>query len=343
MSTKSLIFSALLLFLLYGLFTVGFPLLLAFLLAFLLEPTIIFFSKKAKIKRNYSSILICTLFIIFVLGTGYLLVAKVSREIAGLSSFLISLTSDIENNFTLLYTKYEHIFQSLPLGYQTSIQQLSNGLLELLQGAVGQIATVFFNLAKQVPNILIDLLIITIGLYLISLSLPNMKRNFLQFFAVEDQNRVELVLEKLQKAIFGFIRAQLIISFIIFWVVFIGFLILKIKYASATALIITIVDILPILGTGSIIIPMSIYQFLSGNLFLGVCLLIHYGTIVAVRRIIEPKILGESIGISALSTLVSMYIGIKLTGFIGLFLGPAVIIIFQAMLKVGILKINIKF
>lgn len=343
MSTKTLIYSALLLFLLYGLFTVGFPLLLAFLLAFLLEPIIMLLSKKAKIMRNYASIIICTMFIIVLIGFSYLLIVKVSREIPGLSKFLLNLTGDIQDNFSLILSEYQHIFLNMPPAYQNSLQQISISLLNIVQQTVGQLATVFFSLATQIPNILIDALIIFIALYLISLSLPDMKKNFLSFFVPEDHNRVELVLKKLQNAIFGFIRAQIIISLVIFLVVLAGFIILKIKYASVTALIITMVDILPILGTGSIIIPMSIYQFFQGNIFIGTGLLIHYGAIVAVRRIIEPKILGESIGISALATLVSMYIGIQLAGFIGIFLGPAVIILFQALLKVGILKINIKF
>ena len=88
---------------------------------------------------------------------------------------------------------------------------------------------------------------------------------------------------------------------------------------------------------------MSIYHFIIGESFTSIGLLILYGTLIVFRRIAEPKILGDAIGIGAFSTLASMYLGFKLTGFIGIFMGPAVVIIFKALLNEDIIKINIKF
>ena len=92
----------------------------------------------------------------------------------------------------------------------------------------------------------------------------------------------------LYKAVIGFIGAQIVISILIFIITTVGLSILKIRYAIATALLITIVDILPILGTGSVLIPMSIYHFILGDSFTSIGLLILYGTLVVFRRIVEP-------------------------------------------------------
>ncbi len=342
MSLKTIFYSALGLFLLYGLFTLGLPFLLALLLSLLLEPLIQYLSHKTGFKRIYSAFLVCTVFVIFVIGIGYIIIAKVSKEIVGLAKTLLIFIKKA-HGLEWLNDRTHHLFQSLPPEYQTSLDQIFSGLLEALQGMIGQIAEIFFNIAKKLPNVFLEILIVFIALYLISLNFPRLKHKFMQFFDPEVHGRVEIVLKNLHHAVLGFVRAQVIISILIYFVVFLGFLVLGVSYPSATALLVTIVDILPVLGTGSVIIPMSIYEYMTGHYFQSIGLLIHYAIIITFRRIVEPKIMANAMGIGALSALISMYIGFKLTGFIGLILGPSVVIFFQALVQVGIIKIKIKF
>lgn len=343
MTYTTVIYSVLILLFLYALFTVGFPFLLAFLLAFLLEPLIQAVSKWVKVGRSYASIFICTVFTLLCTGLGYVLIAKVSNEAADMSGWLIALTKDLNLRVDQLINQYHDLFQSLPPEYQNTFYQLSGELLQSLQTLLRQMASLFFNLAKEIPNFFVEVIMVFIALYLISLHLPKMKKQFLNFFDPEVHSRLEIVLQKLQHAVFGFIRAQIIISSLVYLIVFGGFLILGVSYPSASALLVTIVDILPIFGTGAVMIPMALYHYFIGNVFMGLGIFVHYIVIIVFRRIIDPKILADSTGISALSALISMYLGFKLTGFIGLFLGPAVIILFQALIKVGILRIKIKF
>ncbi|MNI88733.1 hypothetical protein D3C73_1460600 [compost metagenome] len=102
------------------------------------------------------------------------------------------------------------------------------------------------------------------------------------------------------------------------------------------------VDLLPVLGTGSVIVPWAIYNMIAGDPRTAIGLLILFIGITVFRRIIEPKIVGDAVGIGALSTLVSLYVGYELVGVIGLFLGPVVVIIYTAMKDAEIIQINIK-
>ncbi|MDX9872184.1 MAG: sporulation integral membrane protein YtvI [Clostridia bacterium] len=343
MFLRTIINIALILLLLYFLFTIGFSLVLAFLLAFLLEPIIKFFAQKLKIKRIYMSLIICTVFT-GVLGIlSYFLIAMLATEGPALGSWLLSFTRGLGPNINNLILQYDEIFNNLPPEFQLTFQQTAHSMLTYLQGLLNQMVTFSFNLFKHLPNFLFELIIVFIAMYLLSLRLPDLKAFFLQFFEASDHPRLEIVLQELHKAVFGFIRAQLIISFLEFVFVYIGFLILGISYPAATALVVTFVDFLPVLGTGAVMIPMIIYQYISGNVFLAVGLLIHYVIIIIFRRIIDPKILGNSIGISALAALVSMYLGVKTVGFVGLILGPAVVILFQALMRVKIIKLKVKF
>ena len=94
--------------------------------------------------------------------------------------------------------------------------------------------------------------------------------------------------------------------------------------ASILAIVIAIVDVLPILGTGTVLIPWAIFAFVSSDIRLGIGLLVLYGVTLVVRQLVEPKIVGSTLGIHPLLTLASVYIGLELLGFIGIFAGPLV-------------------
>ena len=106
--------------------------------------------------------------------------------------------------------------------------------------------------------------------------------------------------------------------------IFIGLSLLRVNYALLVALLVAIVDIFPILGTGTILIPWAVFALVSGNVGLGSGLLILYGVSLIVRQVLEPKIVGNSIGLHPLATLAAVYLGIKFTGFLGIFIGPIV-------------------
>jgi predicted PurR-regulated permease PerM len=110
----------------------------------------------------------------------------------------------------------------------------------------------------------------------------------------------------------------------------------------ALALLIIIVDILPILGTGSVLVPWGIFSITQGYMFRGVGLIILFITITVLRRIIEPKILGERIGLGALATLISIWVGFKVLGVLGIFLAPLVVILYKALVKAKVIRYRLR-
>lgn len=111
----------------------------------------------------------------------------------------------------------------------------------------------------------------------------------------------------------------------------IGLTILKVPYAFTIAFIIGLVDLLPYLGVGAVLVPWIIYLFLTGNLQWAIGLSITYGIIITVRQFLEPKLVASSIGIDPLLTLISLFVGLKLFGMIGLILGPVTVVILMAL------------
>ena len=132
-----------------------------------------------------------------------------------------------------------------------------------------------------------------------------------------------------------YFRAYVLILFMTFCQLFLGFGIMRINYSFLLALVISFVDILPIFGVGSVLIPWAIFSFVSGRWHFGIGLLVIYICVTVVRQIAEPKIVGGSIGLHPLATLVSMYAGLKLLGVAGLIVGPVVAIIAKSLLDVA--------
>ena len=130
---------------------------------------------------------------------------------------------------------------------------------------------------------------------------------------------------KLTKTLTGYLKAYLLIMLITFLEVFVGLSVLGAEYAFILALIVAIVDLLPILGTGTVLVPWSVFAFLGSDIGLGIGLLVLYGVTIVVRQIIEPKIVGKAVGLHPLATLASVYIGLELLGFAGIFIGPIIV------------------
>ncbi|MGI6227928.1 MAG: sporulation integral membrane protein YtvI [Peptococcales bacterium] len=343
MSIRTIFFMALGLFLLYGLFTIGFPFLLALLCVILLEPIVEYIVKKFKISRTFTSVIISSIFSLLFFVAMILLVSKAAREIVGMSSSVIRVLKQMAGNIDFYSNKTQNIFLALPPEFQAGLNQLLSSLLDSLQGIFGILAGYSLNIATAIPNLFIETIVFFIAFFIISFTLPNINKGFLSFFDPSTHKRVQLVMKNLYKAVIGFIRGQIIISILIFIVTSAGFHFLKVKYAFATALLVTLIDFLPIVGAGTVMMPMAIYNLFQGNNYLALGLIIHYGLLIVLRRVLEPKIIGDAMGIGALSALASMYIGFKLTGLIGLILGPTVVIVFHALVKEEVIKINIKF
>lgn len=137
----------------------------------------------------------------------------------------------------------------------------------------------------------------------------------------------------------GYLKTTMILMSITFFELFVGLSIIRVGYTLLLAVIIAVIDALPIVGTGSILVPWSLFCYISGNYRLGTSILILYLITLIVRQLIEPKILSRQIGVHPLLALASMYIGLKLAGFAGLILGPPIFILIKSILS-GIQRHN---
>ncbi len=328
---------------LYLLFTVGAPFLLALVAAIFLEPLTVLMMKKSRMNRVAASTISSTLFTVILLGLLGLIGMKLVSELKAFFDKLPQMLDGASVYIRDLIEKAQNYSNNGATPVPEQLESWLANLTKALGDLSAKISGVLFGLASGIPDLFIFFIVFLVALYLFTLSLPVMKSSFLSLFDDKSRLQVEDVLISLRKSVFGFLRAQLLLSVITYVISFVGLLIIGTGYPLAIALLIVAVDILPVLGTGSVLVPWAVYRIATGDVYTGVGLLLLFLVITVVRRIVEPKILGDAVGIGALSALISLYVGYELVGIIGVFLGPIVVIVFMAMRKAGLFDFKIKF
>jgi sporulation integral membrane protein YtvI len=319
------------------------PLILALLTTILLEPLVLFVNRQFKVDRIIAVTISFILFLgVFGLGSylvGTILVVQSLELAQRLPALSVQFFDLVENNVW----RWEDYYASFPAESGLTIHQVLSGLKSSAVNTASSVAKWILGVVASIPKLLLNSVVYLVGLFLISLDFPGIRAKFMGLFSSSAREKIELVLAQLSKAIVGFFCAQFILSLITYILALLGLLILEVKYAALIAFLIVLVDILPIVGTGSFLMPWAVYNFLAGNPRLAIGLTILFVVITVIRRIIEPKILGSSLGISALAALISLYLGFQLIGFFGLILGPGVVIIYEALRKAGFIKFEIDF
>jgi len=342
MSIRTIIMLAVGLVLLYLLFTVGAPFLLALVVAIFIEPMTTLFMKRLKMNRIAAATTSSTIFTLIMLGLVTLLGARIFAELVAFwnraPAYVQEASKYIQDKIDDTRTLLEH----LPPDTAAQLDEWISGLTGQLTSAITGLSGFFLNFAAGIPNLFIFFIVFLVAVYMFSFSLNTMKESFLSLFEEESRPKVDEVLQNLRKSIFGFLRSQIILSVLTYIITLAGFLILGVKFALAIALLVVIVDIMPILGTGSVLVPWASYLLLTGDIYTGVGLIVLFIFITVFRRVVEPKVLGDAVGIGALPALISLYVGLKLVGLIGVFLGPLVVIIYMAARKAGLFQTRIK-
>lgn len=328
--------------------TLIFPFLIAWLIALIMNPFVNFLQYSARLPRGLAVLLVLCGILCIITGTITLLIAELFAITEYLSKHapqqLQEILSTIEHVFiTTLFPKIQQLIDQL-IGlenreHNTITTQLNDILTNLLGRAGLFMQTALSKITgflSWLPKAFTSIIFMIIATFLISKDWYRIKQLFGRFLPDRFKQRGLKIFYDLRAALFGYIRAQFIIIFISTMIVFSGLLILKVQYPFTSALMIGIVDLIPFLGTGIVFIPWIIYEWLIHNHPMAIGLFVLYVVVIVTRQFIEPKIVSTNIGMNPLATLLSIFIGWKLLGFLGIILAPALFVLIQAIYKAGI-------
>ncbi len=343
----NIIFSKLLLFPVIVLFYFVFvksliyllPFIFGYIIASIIEPLVDLLNKRLRLHRGVSSFISIIIFIslsgLIIFYIGGLLsseITKLYNRFPDQSSQIYSYVSDLVNRFHPIYI-------SIPESVTNSITNALYALFNNLISSLGTLASSTLGFIGRIPSLLLLFFFSLISAFFISKD----KDKIYSFIRAQmppnslNSSMIKSVKEDLGFALLGYIKAQFILMSITFTESAIGLSLIGVNFAIIIALVISIVDALPVLGSGSIYIPWIIAKLLMKDFDTALFLTILYLTVTVVRQTLEPKVISTQIGLYPLVTLMAIYIGLKLFGFIGIILGPIIVITFLALQKMDII------
>lgn len=309
------------------------PFLIAIAIATISEPLIRLLNNKLKVPRKIA----CIFSLLIVLASVGSIITLLILKILSLAE---EFYYNIDKFYFILYSnvskyieKATEIYIQLPEELSSNLQELVTNFTGSLTGFLKTIAKGVFSTAVSIPDAIIFVVITILATYFITSDRNIIRASIKSQIPGSWINKAISIKNDMFSALFGYIRAQLILMSITFIELSIGFIIIGVKNAVIIAFIISIFDALPIFGTGGIVIPWAIISFLTGNTTMGFSLLILYGVVLIVRQLIEPKVLGTQIGVHPLITLFSMYLGLKLLGVLGMIAGPITVLLLKNVNK----------
>jgi sporulation integral membrane protein YtvI len=182
-----------------------------------------------------------------------------------------------------------------------------------------------------VADFFVVVIVFFVAVYYIAVDFKKINYFISYQFRGESKKYITIVKNHFLSTVWKYLKAYCVIIAITFFELIIAFSVLDVEYPFLLALITALVDILPIIGTGTVLVPWGIINIFTGNVFTGIGLLVTYVIVTIIRQIIEPKIVGSYIGMYPLVTLVMMYSGLKAFGVAGLFAFPIISIILKNM------------
>lgn len=339
-------------------FVIAAPFLLSFFFAVILQRPLGWLDKKTKNKmHSFWSIVLVLLCVAIILGPVISIIAALFREIGNFISFLGEQLNDLPTFLVTLQNEILKAIKFLPDSIYTSVSEnitqffgnlindfdvskLGINMSSITSGLSNGISGVY-SVVKNIPSILISVVIGVIAWILFTKDY----KKVVKFIKLQLPDKHKNLLSETKKifssTILKMCRAYGLIMFITFCENFLGLTILNLigvmknSYVFVIAICIAVFDILPVAGSGGILIPWLLIALVTGNVGQCVGLLILYAVITVIRQYIEPKIVGDSLGVNPLVTLAGLYFGLKLFGFMGMFIVPICVMTLKAFNDAG--------
>ena len=319
------------------------PSLLAILISTAMEPLVRMLSGtnrsgekvRGGLPRKVAVLLVMLIVFTLLITVGFFIIQGVVSELISLAE---SLPAKIPQWMESLDQLGQQISAQFPIISTENLASIIQSLSGHLTESITTIAASAVSFVTQMPAIILFIVFTIMSTYFFSVSRFSIMRNLKRQLPQSWQETAQHLYGTLAKALFGWLKAQFIILCCMFLVMFIGFTILNVHYALLIALGIAVMDALPILGSGLVMIPWIGYQLFFGSLPMGIGLALIYVLLIFTRQSIEPRVVGGQFGLPPLWTMCAMYAGFRLFGFIGLFLGPLTLLLMYNVAKMYLQK-----
>ena len=316
------------------------PFVIAGIISMIASPLVRFFEEKVKLKRKWGSAFVIIVVIALVVLVLYLVGSKLIEEGIGLLGALPEMWDSMKEDLTSLGASLDVIFEKLPQDTQQTISNLGTQVGEFMAGLFERIGTPTItaagNFAKQLPSVLIGIIMCLLASYFFVADRYQIGSWIRQHTPASVMSRYDMIRRSILKSVGGYFKAQLKIEVWMYLLLVIGLSVLRVDYVLLIALGIAFLDLLPFFGTGTVMVPWALIKIFGGDYKMAIGLLIIWGGGQLARQIIQPKIVGDSIGMAPIPTLFLLFIGYKLGGVVGMIIAVPLGMLLSTMYQEGV-------
>jgi len=315
------------------------PFVIGWIVACIANPVVCWLDKKLRIQKKLGSALMIVVVIAAVIGLAYLIISVLVREIGNWIVSLPVVFDSVTAEMKELVDGLSGFWKVLP----ESVRDAGGGFVDNLGNAIGGLAanlseptvSLAGDVAKQIPTIVIGAFMVILSAYFFVADRDVVLSWVKKVTPEAIYTRAFSAMSYFKFAVGGYFIAQFKIMAVVSTILFIGLSLLKVEYAIVLAILIGLLDFLPFFGTGTVFVPWCIYTVLTGEYMRALFLLIIYVTTQVVRQLIQPKLVGDEVGLKPLPTLLLIYVGYKLGGFLWMILAVPLGMIIINMYKTG--------
>lgn len=316
------------------------PFVVAGIISLIASPLVRFFEEKIKLKRKAGSAFVIIVVIALVVLVLYLVGAKLIEEGIGFINALPDMWASMETDLAGVGNSLSVIIDKLPGNTQEAIENLGNQVGEFMGGLFERIGTPTItavgNFAKQLPTLLINIIMCLLASYFFVADRYQIGAWVRKHTPASVISRYDMIRKSIIKSVGGYFKAQLKIEVWMYLLLVVGLSILRVDYVLLIALGIAFLDLLPFFGTGTVMVPWAVIKIFSGDYKMAIGLLVIWGGGQLARQLIQPKIVGDSIGVAPVPTLFLLFIGYKLGGVVGMIIAVPLGVLLNTMYQEGV-------
>ncbi len=311
------------------------PFLLAVIFSIFMEPLVILFGRNGRVSR---ALAVSVAMLVFFGGISTILILIILRLVKELNDLYLTLPQMVAETqqFIDLWVKKGVLFYgTLPKSVTDNLQAFLENLTNILQHWTGELLGVLLSILSGIPSVIMIILVSLVATYFFSRDREKIARLWLGVIPPPWGLRVLEISKQVAVAFQAYVRAQFILVSIATFLSIVGLYIIGAEYALTIGLLVGFLDMIPVLGPGTVFVPWAIWAFVTGDILMGIKLIVLYLLVMVIRAVLEAKVVAVNLGLHPLAVLVAMFVGLKTIGIIGLVLGPMLVIAILAAVKAG--------
>ena len=315
------------------------PFVVGGIIALIANPMVRFLERKVRLRRKFGTVLIIGGALALVIIGGYAVISRLVRELAGFISDLPSVLESVGDQLELAFTRLGELIPGLPGDLKQTLNNLGDGLVEAIKEFAGSLGAPTMeaagNLAMSIPSVVVGIFFAILSSYFFLAEKETLSVLYRKAMPAKVQEYLNLMRRNTGRLVGGYFLAQFKIMAVVAVLLVAGLLVLQVPYAVIWAVLISFLDFLPVFGTGTVLIPWALLQFVGGKIYMGIGLVACWLITQAVRQMIQPKVVGDSMGVNPLLTLFLLYLGFRFSGIGGMILAVPVGLIVIEFYKYG--------